>query len=163
MAELIGHVWLHEFDTRNKRRKPHVGDTYMVLVCAASWLFLQPRVARVAATWFSTRSFLSSFILSATRGRHLTLSHARYLKPRVVQQKKEQPRVVILATRGEAAVRSGSSAPRTKMPRRNQSHAWSLDHTWPNVAKIAYQLTISHAWYITYELNPRVGHAWANA
>ena len=46
VAELIGHVWLHEFDTRNKRRKPHVGDTYMVLVCAASWLFLQPRMAR---------------------------------------------------------------------------------------------------------------------
>ena len=64
---------------------------------AASSLFLQPRVA-TTGTWFST---LSSFNLYATRGRHLTLSHARYLQPRVVQQK---PRVVIPATRGGAAV-----------------------------------------------------------
>ena len=70
-------------------------------------LFLKPRVA-TSGTWFST---LSSFNLYATRGRHLTLSHARYLQPRVVRRQK--PRVVIPATRGGAAVTNDTTTNET--------------------------------------------------
>ena len=72
VAEL-GHVWLHEFDTRKKRRS----HTWAIQTWSWSAASLQPRVA-TRGTWFSsTRSFLSSFSLLATRGRQLTLSHAR--------------------------------------------------------------------------------------
>jgi len=71
VAEL-GHVWLHEFDPRNKRRS-HTWAIQTWSWSAASWLFLQPLVAN-CGTWFSTRSFLSSFILFATRGRHRDIS-----------------------------------------------------------------------------------------
>ena len=67
------HVWLHEFDTRKKRRS----HTWAIQTWSWSAASLQPRVA-THGTWFSsTRSFLSSFSLLATRGRQLTLSHAR--------------------------------------------------------------------------------------
>ena len=72
VAEL-GHVWLHEFDTRKKRRS----HTWAIQTWSWSAASLQPRVATRGTCFSSTRSFLSSFSLLATRGRQLTLSHAR--------------------------------------------------------------------------------------
>ena len=135
-------MWLHEFGTRNKRRSHGCGLPQARCFYSHAWPQLAHGLAPSPLLTFTPR--VADISPLATRA---TYSHAWCNKSHAWSYR---PRV-------EGQLSRTTPPPRTKLPRRYQSHAWSYDHTWLNVAKIAYQLTISHAWYITYELNPRVG------